>query len=62
MAIGGICVGLSKLPLFLALFAGFYALDWLIHKISRASGPPLLTVSFGLAVIVPVLYPKLVAI
>lgn len=57
-AVGGLCVGNPSLVLFFALFAGFYALDWAIRKLLRAK-PPLITVAFGLAVMVPVLYPNL---
>jgi len=59
LTIGGVCVGLKGMPLFLILYAIFYAADWLIRKLFRSSNPPLMTVSFGLAVILPVLYPKL---
>jgi len=59
MTIGGVCVGEQGLVLFFPLFAIFYAADWLIRKITRSKNPPLMTVAFGLAVILPVLWPKL---
>jgi len=59
LAVGGICVGGHGIPTFLALFALFYGADWLIRKIVRAPKLPIMTVSFGLAVTLLVLYPKL---
>lgn len=60
LAIGGLCAGLQDLPVFLAAFAAFYALDGLARRLFHAANPPLITVSFGFAVILPVLYPGLV--
>jgi len=57
--IGGLCVGIKLLPQFIVLAAGFYVVDWLIRKIAHAKNPPLITVAFGLAAIILVLYPKL---
>jgi leader peptidase (prepilin peptidase)/N-methyltransferase len=59
LVIGGLCVGAALLPYFIVLFAGFYAIDWLARKLFKVIKPPLVTVSFGLAVMVPVLYPRL---
>ncbi len=59
LAVGGLCVGQSGLPVFFALFAGCYAIDWLIRKLAHSAKPPLLTVAFGIAVMLPVLYPQL---
>lgn len=57
LAVGGICVGSQNLPVFFALFAVCYAALWLISHIRK--GRPHVTIPFGLAVILPVLYPKL---
>ena len=59
LAVGGICVGIHGLPLFMLAFAGFYAILWLIKKLLGSAKPVVLTVPFGLAVMIPVLYPKL---
>ena len=59
LAIGGVCVGISGLPVFMLGFAGFYAVLWLIKKLVGSAKPVVLTVPFGLAVMMPVLYPKL---
>lgn len=59
LAVGGFCVGQSNLPVFIVLFALFYVTDWLVRKLSGSKKPVLATVSFGLAVMVPVLYPDL---
>ena len=56
LAAGGLCVGGGHLFDFLFLFAVFQLALWLIGGAKKA---PLVTVSFGFAVIVPVLYPKL---
>lgn len=53
LAVGGLCVGIQGLPLFLALFAGGWLLGRLLGKIP-------ITVPFGLAVILAVLYPGLI--
>jgi prepilin signal peptidase PulO-like enzyme (type II secretory pathway) len=57
LALGGICIGEERLPVFLGLFAAFYAAEWVICKILRAQQPPAMTIAFGLAVVIPVLYP-----
>ena len=62
LALGGICAGTNNLPVFLGLFALFHGIDWVICKALHAHKPPLITIAFGLAVIVPVLYPKLLAL
>jgi hypothetical protein len=59
LVIGGICVGSSQLIIFYILFALFYALDALTRKMAGAQRPALITVAFGLAVMLPVLYPKM---
>jgi len=59
MAIGGLCVGDRAILPFAALFGLFYVTDWLIRKATRTAKPPLVTVSFGIATIILVLYPKL---
>ena len=50
LVVGGVCAGGNNFLWFLVLFAAFYA-------ISRAFGKIPVTVPFGLAVMVPVLYP-----
>lgn len=60
ITVGGICVGAPALPLFLTLMSFFYAVDYIIRKIVRSPKPPYMTVAFGLATILPVMYPKLV--
>ncbi|MDX1975754.1 MAG: prepilin peptidase [Rickettsiales bacterium] len=50
MAAGGLCVGLNQLMPFLVLFFLFYAASTLSRRIP-------ITVPFGLALIIPVLYP-----
>lgn len=59
ITLGAICVGAKGLPLFVILFGLFYAVDFLLRKISRNPNPPLITVSFGFAAGLLVLYPKL---
>jgi len=56
---GSLCVGNNAIFIFFALFAAFYALDWLVRKITHAKKPPLITVSFGLATMLLVLYPAI---
>ena len=53
---GGLCVGQSSLLLFFVLFAAAYALDWLIRKLAGSAQKPLITVAFGLAVMLAVIY------
>jgi leader peptidase (prepilin peptidase)/N-methyltransferase len=48
LAVGGLCVGKNNLPLFLALFAGFY----LLGKLFKLP----ITAPFGLAVMIVVMY------
>jgi len=62
MTTGALCVGAKALPWFLVLYASFYAVDWIIRKLFHVLKPPLITVSFGLATILPVLYPKLILV
>lgn len=57
LAIGGVCVGTQGLLIFLPLYAVFYTLFWIGAKIQRK--PVLITIPFGLAVMVPLMYPKL---
>jgi prepilin signal peptidase PulO-like enzyme (type II secretory pathway) len=57
LMLGGICVGLRNLVPFLALFALFSAGHWLVRKVLRAQKPQPITVAFGLAVTLLVLYP-----
>jgi len=61
LAVGGICVGEHNMPVYLVLFALFYGADWLVRKIMHVQKPPLITVAFGLAVILPVLYPNMLS-
>lgn len=51
-AVGGMCTGTEKLPVFLALFAVFYVVGKLFGKLP-------ITVPFGLAVMLPVMYPAI---
>ena len=60
IVVGGLCVGNNALAIFLALFAFFYLVDWILRKIFHAKKDPLITVSFGLATIIPVLYPNII--
>jgi len=53
LAAGGLCVGGHGLPVFLGLFG----LSYVLFRVSRKK--LLMTVAFGLAVMLPVLYPKL---
>lgn len=59
LAVGGICVGGEKIIVFLALFLGFYVLGWLADNIIRAKNRMPLTVPFGFAVMLPVMYPAI---
>ena len=59
MVVGGLCVGIQSLPVFLVLMMVFYGADWLVRKLSRAKNLPLITVAFGLATIISVLYPDI---
>lgn len=52
LAVGGICVGAHAFPAFLVLFGVFYIAGKLAGKIP-------LTVPFGFAIMLPVLYPAL---
>lgn len=56
LAAGGICVGEKGLLIFFALFAAFYMLTKLLGGTNK---PVRLTVPFGFAVILPVLYPAI---
>jgi prepilin signal peptidase PulO-like enzyme (type II secretory pathway) len=57
-ALGGLCAGGDNILAFFVFFAAFYATDRLIRTLFRARTGPLITVAFGLAVIIPVLYPN----
>ncbi len=57
LAAGGICVGEKGLLTFFALFAAFFILAKLLGGLKK---PVRLTVPFGFAVILPVLYPSLI--
>lgn len=57
-AVGGLCVGGENILAFFAFFAVFYATDWVVRKLFRSAKSPLITVAFGLATIIPVLYPN----
>lgn len=58
--IGGLCVGLYHLPLFAFYFLLFYGLSWAVGIVfSRSHKPIPLSVAFGFAVMLPVLYPHL---
>jgi prepilin signal peptidase PulO-like enzyme (type II secretory pathway) len=59
LVIGGICVGIHRFAEFFFLFAVFYLLLALWDKIRGRVRAPFITIPFGLAVILPVLYPKL---
>jgi leader peptidase (prepilin peptidase)/N-methyltransferase len=59
LSIGGLCVGQSHLALYFVLFAVFYVLDWSVRKIAGSKKPALITVSFGLATMITVLYPDI---
>lgn len=54
LAAGGICVGDAGLLAFLALFAAFYIVCYLVGGMKK---PVRLSVPFGFAVILPALYP-----
>jgi prepilin signal peptidase PulO-like enzyme (type II secretory pathway) len=59
MTVGGLCVGDKGLFAFTFLFGVFYLLDALVRKIGKSTHPPLITVAFGLAVTLVVLYPNI---
>ncbi|MFO0388811.1 MAG: prepilin peptidase [Alphaproteobacteria bacterium] len=59
LAAGGVCVGEKGLLTFFALFAAFYILAKILGGMNK---PVRLTVPFGFAVILPVLYPNLVSL
>ncbi len=60
LTVGGLCVGENDVVVFWALALVFYIIDWAVRKILRAKKPALITVSFGLATMVPVMYPGLI--
>lgn len=55
LAVGGVSVGAKGLPQFLALYAGMYVMLWLFKR------PVTMTVPFGFAVMLTVMYPQLVS-
>jgi leader peptidase (prepilin peptidase) / N-methyltransferase len=59
LAVGGLCVGLQNIMLYWALAVVFFVLAWTLRKVSGSEKPVLITVPFGLATMVPVLYPDL---
>jgi len=60
LTVGGICAGQSGLPMFFLLFLTFYGMDQRFRRLGRSTKSPLITVAFGFAVMLPLLYPKLV--
>lgn len=56
---GGLCVGNTNMIFFWLLALAFYVVDWTIRKLSGSSRPVLLTVPFGLATMLLVMYPEL---
>jgi hypothetical protein len=61
LLVGGMCVGASQMFLFWGLFAGCYIAAWVFKKLSGSEKPVLLTKPFFIAMMVPILYPELVA-
>jgi prepilin signal peptidase PulO-like enzyme (type II secretory pathway) len=59
LTVGGICAGIAGLPVFALCFMAFYVLLWCVTKLTGSGKKIALTVPFGLAVMVPVLYPEL---
>ena len=59
LVVGGVCVGMSNLPVFLALLVAFSIADRLSRALLRSSKPVRITVPYGFAIILPVLYPQL---
>ena len=57
-AVGGLCVGSKDILTFFVLFGVFYCIDWVVRKLFHAQRGPLITVAFGLAVMIPVMYPN----
>ena len=57
LAAGAICVGMNQLLLFAVLMLGLYAVFFILAALRRTR--VVLSVPFGLATIIPVLYPKL---
>lgn len=58
LAVGGICVGVNGVPLLLALFSVLYGLFWLKATLQKKS--VLITVPFGWALMLQLMYPKLI--
>lgn len=58
LVLGGLCVGLSGLPQFLALYLGLYVAGNILGKLRGKMIP--YTVAFGFAVTLTVLYPTLI--
>jgi len=57
MAVAGVCVGASLLPLFLVLFAISYGM---VAALAWAFNVPIkITIPFGIALLLPLLYPEL---
>lgn len=59
LTVGGLCVGLGNLPVYWTLAFAFTLLEWLIRRAMHSNRPVLITVPFGLATMLPVLYPEL---
>ena len=57
--VGGLCVGVKALPKFIIIAALTYIVDLVIRKMFGAKNPPLITVAFGVATILMVMYPTL---
>lgn len=59
LIVGGLCVGIERLPQFFALSAVFYGVDWSIRKLRKSVHKPLSSVATGLAATLLVLYPAM---
>lgn len=60
MTVGGLCVGEAGLIRFFALFGLFYAVGLLRPVLMRGSGEMPITVPFGFAVMLSLMYPSLI--
>lgn len=61
LATGGLCVGNDGLVGFWGLFLFFAAVEWLVRRLTGSDRPVLVTVPFGLATTLLVMYPDLVS-